>query len=128
MESATIDTVDLNDSTGEIVQSKKTNTITLCMIVKDESHVIERCLSSVAPLVDYWVIVDTGSTDGTQQKIKDFFDRNGIPGELHEIPWVDFGTNRSKALELAQSTVYDYSLMIDADEYKFDFPSEYVLN
>jgi len=116
MESATIDAVNVNDSTSELPQSTKTNTVTLCMIVKDEAHVIERCLSSVMPVIDYWVVVDTGSTDGTQQKIKDFFDRNGIPGELHETPWVDFGTNRSKALELAQKSGYDYSLMIDADE------------
>jgi glycosyltransferase involved in cell wall biosynthesis len=91
-------------------------TVNLCMIVKDEAHVIERCLASVLPVIDYWVIVDTGSTDGTQQKIKDFFDRNGIPGELHQSTWTDFGTNRSEALEYAQKTGHDYSLMIDADE------------
>lgn len=95
---------------------KKNKTINLCMIVKNEAHVIERCLASVLPVIDYWVIVDTGSTDGTQQKIKDFFDRNGIPGELHESTWTDFGTNRSEALEYAQKTDHDYSLMIDADE------------
>ena len=48
----------------------KTKTITLCMIVKDEARVIERCLASVLPLIDNWVIVDTGSTDGTQELIK----------------------------------------------------------
>jgi len=95
---------------------KKNKTINLCMIVKNESRVIERCLASVLPLIDYWVIVDTGSTDGTQQKIKDFFDRNGIPGELHQSEWRDFGFNRSEALEYAQKTDHDYSLMIDADE------------
>lgn len=94
----------------------KHKTISLCMIVKNEAHVIERCLSSVLPIIDHWVIVDTGSTDGTQQKIKDFFDRNGIKGELHERPWVDFGHNRSEALELCQKTDTDYAYMIDADE------------
>ena len=99
-----------------IQQENRNKTITLCMIVKDEAHVIERCLASVLPVIDHWVIVDTGSTDGTQQKIKDFFDRNGIDGELHEIPWKDFGYNRSEALRLAQATDTDYALMIDADE------------
>jgi glycosyltransferase involved in cell wall biosynthesis len=94
----------------------KTPTVTLCMIVKDEAHVIERCLSSVLPVIDHWVIVDTGSTDGTQKKIKDFFDRNGVEGTLHESKWVDFGTNRTEALELARKSGKDYSLMIDADE------------
>jgi glycosyltransferase involved in cell wall biosynthesis len=90
-------------------------TITLCMIVKNETKVIERCLASVLPLIDHWVIVDTGSTDGTQEKIRDFFNNVGIAGELHEIPWQDFAFNRSKALELAKDKA-DYSLMIDADE------------
>jgi glycosyltransferase involved in cell wall biosynthesis len=40
--------------------------VCLNMIVKDEAHVIRRCLGSVRPLIDSWVIVDTGSSDGTQ--------------------------------------------------------------
>ena len=104
------------NTTNTVAAPNKTKTITLCMIVKNESHVIERCLSSVLPIIDRWVVVDTGSTDGTQQKIKDFFDRNGIPGELFERPWKDFGHNRSEALELAQKTDTDYAFMIDADE------------
>ena len=94
----------------------KTQTITLCMIVKDESPVIERCLSSVLPVIDYYVIVDTGSSDDTKTKIREFFERNGIDGEIHDRPWVNFGVNRSEALEFAQKSGRDYSLMIDADE------------
>lgn len=88
-------------------------TICLNMIVKDESQVIERCLASVKGVVDYWVIVDTGSTDGTQKIIQDFM--RGIPGELHERAWVDFGHNRSEAVQLAKNKG-DYLLFIDADE------------
>jgi glycosyltransferase involved in cell wall biosynthesis len=51
------------------------------MIVKNESHVIEECLQSVAHLV-YYVINDTGSTDDTREKIKAFFDARGIKGEI----------------------------------------------
>ena len=92
-------------------------TVNLCMIVKNESRVIERCLASVLPLIDKWVIVDTGSTDGTQDKIKNFFKNVGIEGELYEREWKNFGHNRSEALELAQkNSGCDYSLMIDADE------------
>jgi len=89
--------------------------IVLTMIVKNEAHVIERCLATTLPVIDSWCIVDTGSTDGTQEKIKSFFEALSIPGELHERKWVDFGTNRSQALELARP-LGDYSLMIDADE------------
>ena len=70
------------------------------MIVKDESHVIERSLASAKPLIDYWVIVNTGSTDGTQDVIREFL--KDIPGELHERPWKNFGYNRTEALELAR--------------------------
>ena len=100
--------------------------IVLGMIVKNEAHVIERCLSSVLPLIDSWCIVDTGSTDGTQQKIKEFFEALGIEGKLHEKPWVNFGHNRSEVLELSRD-MGDYTLMIDADEimeYSNDFDPE----
>lgn len=83
------------------------------MIVKNESHVIKRCLASVKLIIDYWVIVDTGSTDGTQEAIQDFM--KDIPGELHERTWVNFGHNRNQALDLARGKA-DYILFIDADD------------
>src|SRR5579883_1017327 len=92
---------------------KNQTTICLNMIVKDESRVIRRCLTSVKDLIDYWVIVDTGSTDGTQEIIREFL--KDIPGELHERPWVNFGHNRNEALKLAKNKS-DYLLFIDADE------------
>lgn len=88
-------------------------TICLNMIVKNEKDVIERCLKSVKPFIDYWIIVDTGSTDGTQKIIKDFM--KDIPGELHEDPWVNFEHNRNNALKLAKNKG-DYVLFMDADE------------
>ena len=87
--------------------------ICLNMIVKNEAHIIGRCIESVRPFVDRWVIVDTGSTDGTQDLV-----RSGladIPGELYERPWRDFGHNRTEALALARNKG-DYLLFIDADE------------
>ncbi len=90
--------------------------ICLNMIVKDESAVITRCLSTMLPIIDYWVIVDTGSTDGTQEIIKKYMADNKIPGELHERPWKNFGHNRNEALGLAKNKG-DYILFIDADNY-----------
>jgi len=88
-------------------------TICLNMIVKNEAAVIRRCLESVRPLIDCWVIVDTGSTDGTQDIIRETL--RDLPGELHERRWVNFGHNRTEALELARGHA-DYLLLIDADE------------
>ena len=42
-------------------------TISLCMIVKNESAVLARCLDSIADLMDEIIIVDTGSTDNTKE-------------------------------------------------------------
>jgi len=86
--------------------------ICLCMIVKNESRVIERCLASVRGLIDTWVISDTGSTDGTQHLIRTALE--GIPGELREEPWVDFGHNRSLNILGARGRA-DYLLLLDAD-------------
>jgi tetratricopeptide (TPR) repeat protein len=61
------------------------------------------------------VVVDTGSTDGTQDAISINMARRGIPGELHERPWRDFGHNRTQALKLAQGHG-DYIWVIDADD------------
>jgi hypothetical protein len=83
------------------------------MIVKNEAAVIRRCLDSVRPLIHHWVIVDTGSTDGTQAIVREHF--SGVPGELHERPWKNFGHNRSEALAFARDKS-DYVLVIDADE------------
>ena len=91
----------------------KPQVICLSMIVKNEAAVIRRCLDSVRPLIGYWVIVDTGSTDGTQDIIREHL--RGLQGELHERPWRDFAHNRSEALQLARPHG-DYSLVIDADD------------
>jgi len=92
-------------------------TIALCMICKNEAAIIERCLESVRRLVDYVLIVDTGSTDGTQAIVRRWLDRAGIPGEVIDEPWRDFAYNRTFALaKLRQKSAIDYSLMLDADQ------------
>ena len=98
-------------------------TVCLCMIVKNEAPVIARCLASARPLVDHWLVVDTGSTDGTQAIVREAM--AGLPGELVERPWVDFGHNRSEALALARPLA-DYSLVIDADDV-FEVPAAFTM-
>src|SRR5689334_12175011 len=83
------------------------------MIVRNERTVIRRCLASVLPLIDYWVVVDTGSSDGTPEVVIDCL--RDVPGELFRRPWVDFAHNRNEALDYAQGRG-DYVFVIDADE------------
>lgn len=91
--------------------------ICLNMIVKNETKVLDRLFRSVKDYIDYYVIVDTGSTDGTPEFIRQKMAEYGIPGEVHAREWVNFGHNRQQALELAvQAGKADWLLFIDADE------------
>ncbi|GFG92167.1 glycosyltransferase [Mycobacterium bourgelatii] len=89
--------------------------ICLNMIVRNEAHIIHEVLDSVAPYINSWVVVDTGSDDGTQDVIKSRMAHLGIPGKLYERPWCNFGHNRTEALTLAQGHA-DYIWVMDADD------------
>jgi len=92
-------------------------TIGLCMIVKNEAHVITRCIESVKRIIDYVLIVDTGSDDGTPETIQNWLVENNFPGQVVIEPWQNFAYNRSFALaKLREVEHIDYALMIDADE------------
>jgi glycosyltransferase involved in cell wall biosynthesis len=87
------------------------------MIVKDESHLIRGTLEMLCSKMrfDYWVICDTGSSDNTREIITQFFNEKNIRGELHCDEWVDFGHNRTLALERAFNKT-DLLLVFDADD------------
>lgn len=87
--------------------------VSLCMIVKDEARGIKETLESVRPFVDRWRILDTGSTDGTQQIVREVMPANC--GQLDEEPFVDFATTRNRALELADDEC-EFVLMLSGDE------------
>ena len=98
---------------------KETKEPFLClnMIVKNESHIIESTLENIVSKlkIDYWVISDTGSTDDTREKIRNFFNSRNIPGELYDDEWRDFAYNRTKALEYAFGKS-KYVFIFDADD------------
>jgi hypothetical protein len=89
--------------------------ICLNMIVRNEAHIVREALDAAAPYISSWVIVDTGSDDGTQDLIRDHMAELAIPGELFERPWRNFGHNRTEALTLAQGRG-DYIWVMDADD------------
>ena len=93
--------------------------MSLClnMIVKNESHLIEKTLNNLCSYIKftYWVICDTGSSDNTVSIIKKFFLEKNIPGEMFHHTWKDFGYNRTLALSAAFNKT-DYLLIFDADD------------
>ena len=88
-------------------------------MVNNEAHCIERMLNTVWPYIDYWVIQDNGSTDGTQDIIRNFFEEKGIPGFLYQLDWWEgHGVNRDHCIKTALAADHgcDWILRVDADE------------
>ncbi len=82
--------------------------ISLCMIVKNEEKVLERCLKSIVDLVDEVIIVDTGSTDRTKEIAKKYTD------QIYDFEWIDdFSAARNFSFSKATK---DYIYAADADE------------
>lgn len=82
------------------------------MMVRDESPIIDRCLRSVLPHIDSWLVIDTGSVDDTAGHVADVL--GGIPGQLLHRPWRNFAHNRTELLALARNRA-DWLLLVDAD-------------
>ena len=87
-------------------------------MVANEARTITRMLESVYPYIDYWVVQDNGSVDGTQDIIRNFFKEKNIPGFLYETEWKFPGYNRDHALQecLKADHGCDWILRMDADE------------
>lgn len=88
----------------------------LSIIVKNEERVIRRMLETVWPILDHYIVVDTGSTDNTKQIVEDFFKDKGIPGKVVDHEWINFCTARNFARVEAEKTGCSHSFWIDADE------------
>jgi tetratricopeptide (TPR) repeat protein len=84
-------------------------TLSACLIVRNESLVLERCLASLVGVADEIVVVDTGSTDATPEIAA------GFGARICRHAWRDdFAAARNAGLEVASG---DWILAIDADEY-----------
>ncbi|MGT2492439.1 hypothetical protein ACU4GD_22740 [Cupriavidus basilensis] len=92
--------------------------ICLNMIVKDEAPVVTRCLQSVKPWIDHWIIVDTGSSDGTQGGHPSVHEP-AFPARCTSVRGEISPTTAMRPLALAKDEMTgadDYLLFIDADE------------
>lgn len=84
-------------------------TLSVCMIVKNEEHILSRCLESIACIADEINIIDTGSEDKTIEIAEEF------EAKIYHFPWCD---DFSKARNYAfQTATMDYIMWLDADDY-----------
>ncbi|NJM33174.1 MAG: glycosyltransferase [Limnobacter sp.] len=92
-------------------------TVALVLIARNEAPIIERCLQSACNWVQFVLLQDTGSTDGTQEVVTQWLKSNKLPGKIMETPWEDFSWNRNLLLQQAtQHAPTDYVFMMDADD------------
>jgi glycosyltransferase involved in cell wall biosynthesis len=94
---------------------KKPYRLAISQIVKNESHVIERMLDSIKSIIDCAVFVDTGSTDGTQDVIKKWGEKNNIPCFVYDRPFDNFENSRNYAMQMVKDKS-QYAFWLDADE------------
>jgi hypothetical protein len=88
-------------------------TVALVMVVHDSARVVLRCIESVRPLVDTWVVADAASADDTCGLVEAGFD--GLPGRLHAIDGDGFGADRTEAIRLARDSA-DWLLLVEPDQ------------
>ena len=82
--------------------------VSLCMIVKNEEDVLERCLSSVGDFADEIIVVDTGSADRTEEIARRFTD------QVYTFEWRDdFAAARNFAFRKGHG---EYLFWLDADD------------
>lgn len=90
------------------------NGISLVMMIKNEKELILDCLEHVQYIIDEYIIVDTGSTDGTVEIVEEFAKYSPVPVKIFHYPWEDnYSTPRNFGkLHATQKWI----LHLDADE------------
>ena len=81
--------------------------ISAVIISKNEVDRIGDCIQSLKALTDDIIVVDSGSTDGTQEKAR------SLGATVVETGWIGYGANKNFGHTKTQN---DWILSIDADE------------
>ncbi|KAA8671120.1 glycosyltransferase family 2 protein [Vibrio gigantis] len=83
-------------------------TLAVALIVKNEAKNLDACLKTVADWVNEIVILDSGSTDETEEVARKYTEKFHVNKD-----WPGFGPQRRLAQEYVES---DFILWLDADE------------
>jgi glycosyltransferase involved in cell wall biosynthesis len=94
------------------------------LITRNEEMDLPECLNTFLPVVDYVVIVDTGSTDNTVGVAKNILDASGKKYELFsytdssdsEGRLCNFSAARNQYIKRLEATDCDYYMSVDADD------------
>ena len=89
---------------------KNNKLLELVMIVKNAGNILRVCLQNNKKYIDYWTIVDTGSTDNTCNIIKE--ELKDVPGQLHYCDFIDFSQARNRSLDLSSKSC-KYTIILD---------------
>jgi tetratricopeptide (TPR) repeat protein len=100
------------------------NLVHLCIMVKNAGPLFEQVLKDNLPIIDRWTVLDTGSTDGTQDIVRRVL--GGKKGQLVEEPFINFRDSRNRCLDLAKKNC-KYLLMLD-DTYAIRYDLRSFLN
>jgi len=122
--------IDMNIMVDEYIEE---NGISLVMMIKDEENMIRDCLEHVQHVVDEYIIVDTGSTDKTLDRVNEFAKHCPVPVKLLHYPWCDnysiprnFGKNHASQkwilhLDADERIKYeDLKALFEMSEHSFD--------
>jgi tetratricopeptide (TPR) repeat protein len=100
------------------------NLVHLCIMVKNAGPLFEQVLKDNLPIIDRWTVLDTGSTDGTQDMVRRILGEK--KGQLVEEPFINFRDSRNRCLDLAKKNC-KYLLMLD-DTYAIRYDLRSFLN
>src|ERR1700733_13139824 len=97
------------------------NLLTVVIMVKNEVDVIIPTLKLFVDAgITKFLVLDTGSSDGTQHKTEEYFKQLGLEhAYIIEEPFIDFAASRNRALDLAEQifTHTTFFVMLDAEWY-----------
>lgn len=97
-------------------------TLSACIVVKNGKGSILRCLDALLPMVNEYVLVDTGSSDGTLELIADWMKRHPksrvildkVGSKFHDKDGVfDFGAAKDYAISIATC---QYVMWVDVND------------
>lgn len=94
--------------------------IVLASMYKNEAKNIIRMLESTYKYVNYYIFQNNGSTDDTDNLIKEFLNNKKVPFYIYNVKegWISFGWNRNHLIQtvLNHDHKCDWILSMDCDE------------